>query len=966
MGLDQCAKCSTRLDLLAPGATGGSLCARCLLEAVLADFLTTKTTSTLPHQCFCGRAFSLLEGALICEACGIRLTSAARPPLPRRALPPEVIEAERDPANRLGKYIKTRLLGEGGFALVHLGYDTQLGRYVALKVLRGDDPAMNARFAREAQLHAQLRHPNIATVHDVGHSNGVTYFAMDYVDGKDATLLSLDSRGAASLVRDAARAVDYAHQQGIVHRDLKPSNLMVDGRGHLYVMDFGLARSSVQPDAAITRSGAVLGTPAFMAPEQAEGHVHVDARADVYALGATLYSLVAGRTPFAGSTAELLRKIVTEEPLPPRRIKAAIPSDLETIILKAMDKDPRRRYATAAALADDLDRFLRGEPIFAKPVSLATRLLKRARRNPAAAGLACLLLVLIFGAATFFAGRASLRAHDLGRLKTEAERAQATGHWEEGLSAVAAALRLDPDDPYLGSLQKRMRAGQKASEGARLLTRYEQAAKELGETAARRKAIEADTPASTPPSRLEELRQVRTRESALRLQVQEFLRQSEETARAARDLWPEEPEALRVLGAVFDTRLLAAQEARNFGEIESLGKQIRTSGLEGRSLALRAPAQVSLVAEPAPGDSDAAFLFAYREHQDRLVPLPYNSIRGMIKDLPAPSVDPLPLLPPEDAARCAREGTAYPLEFSEFNRLDPSGLAAGIELAAGRYLLVLKSAGRLQLSYPLALLPGERHSNTVRMLPEGALPKRFIFISGGPFVAGLDPFALNHADSREEGTRTVSDYAISRFEVSCEEYLGFLNDRGYHTLEQAVSRAPRQTRTGNPYWTVKQGKMDLAGWHADFPVVGISWYDAVEYATWLTKRSEGGQWSFRLPTEDEWEKAARGVDARWFPWGNTFVPTFCASLGARTKAEGQPYPQKYGLFPADESCYGVRDLAGGVPEWTSAISGYRNEWRVIKGGGGNRDAPYCRAAFRYHDDAAAVGAQGIRLVALPR
>lgn len=966
MGLDHCAKCSTRLDLLSREAADDSLCARCLLEAVLADLLVTRTAPLLPQQCFCGRPFSFLDGALLCEACGIRLTSAAKPSLPPRDLPPDVTEAERNPVSRFGRYIKIRPLGEGGFAAVHLAYDTQLGRYVALKILRGADPVFAARFAREAYLHAQLRHPNIVTVHDFGHSNGVAYFAMDYVDGKDAARLSLDDRGAAALVRDAARAVDYAHKQDVVHRDLKPSNLMLDARGHLYVMDFGLARSSSQHEAPISRSGSVVGTPAFMAPEQAEGHVHVDARADVYGLGATLYTLVTAQAPFEGTTAEILRKIVTEEPMRPRRTKRAIPADLETIILKAMDKDPRRRYVTAAALADDLERFLRGEPIVAKPASLASRLVKRARRNPAAASLACLLFVLIFGAATFFAGRASLRAHELGRLRAEAERARASGSWEDGLSAVAAALRLDPDDPELAGLQKRMRAGQKASEGAQLLARYEQTAKELAETAARRKAIEADTPPSTPPSRLEELRQARTRESALRLQAQEFLRQSEETARAAREFWPEELEALRVLGAVFNTRLSAAHESRNFNEIETLGEQVRAAGLEGRSLALRSPARVSLVVESALGDSGAAYLFVYRERQDRLVPFPYNAGRKTLKDVGLPSVDPLPVLPPEDEARRARERTSYPLECSEFNRLGPSGLAAGIELPAGRYLLVVESTGRLKVAYPLALLPGERHTNTLRLPLEGAFPKEFIFVPAGPFVAGLDPFALNHADAREEGTRTVSDYALSRFEVTCGEYLGFLNDRGYHTLEQAVSRAPRQTRTGNPYWTVKQGKMDLAGWHPDFPVVGISWHDAVEYAKWLTQSLGNGRWTFRLPTEDEWEKAARGVDGRWFPWGNTFVPTFCASLGARTKAEGQPYPQKYGLFPADESCYGVRDLAGGVPEWTTTISGYRNEWRVIKGGGGNRDAPYCRAAFRYHDDAEAVGAQGFRLVAVPR
>ncbi len=313
------------------------------------------------------------------------------------APPPEVAQAAS--AQRYGNFVRVTKLGSGGMGDVWKAWDTALGRWVALKFLRQDDPEELARFVREAETAAQLSHPNIAAIHEVGEQDGRHYLAMQYVEGPTLEKFPRrDRKLLVRLIRDAARAVDFAHQKGIVHRDLKPSNLMVarPSRGdfHLYVLDFGLARR-VQGEERITAPGIVVGSPAYMPPEQARGDA-VDRRSDVYALGATLYELLTGRAPFAGTNVyEVLKKVVEEEPGAPRRRDPTVDADLEVIVLKCLEKDPERRYRTAAELADDLDRFLEGEPIAARPAGAGYRLKKRlAKRKLAiAAGLAAAALV---------------------------------------------------------------------------------------------------------------------------------------------------------------------------------------------------------------------------------------------------------------------------------------------------------------------------------------------------------------------------------------------------------------------------------------------------------------------------------------------------------------------------------------------------------------------------------------------
>jgi tetratricopeptide (TPR) repeat protein len=301
-----------------------------------------------------------------------------------------------DPEPAVPGYEVLAELGRGGMGVVYQAWQTGLGRVVALKmILAGGGPEGKelGRFRTEAEAAARLQHPNIVQVHAVGDHDGRPYLALEYVDGgslaQKLNRTPQPAREAAALLETLARAVHHAHQKGVVHRDLKPANVLLTADGTPKVADFGLAKVLVGARAEHTRSGSILGTPSYMAPEQAEGKVaQVGPAADVYALGAILYECLTGRPPFkAAEVLETLRQVVQDDPVPPRRLQPGVPRDLETVCLKCLQKEPRKRYASALDLADDLRRFLDGRPIQARPVPAWERAAKWARRRPAAAAL---------------------------------------------------------------------------------------------------------------------------------------------------------------------------------------------------------------------------------------------------------------------------------------------------------------------------------------------------------------------------------------------------------------------------------------------------------------------------------------------------------------------------------------------------------------------------------------------------
>jgi serine/threonine-protein kinase len=335
-------------------------------------------------------------------------------PGPHTASPPQV-----------PGYEVQAVLGHGGMGVVYRARQCALDRSVAVKMLLAGPFASQqelGRFRRETAALACLRHPNIVQVYDAGDVDGRPYFAMELVDGGSlAQKLSgtpQPARPSAALVSTLAGAVEAAHKSGIVHRDLKPANILLTADGTPKVSDFGLARRLGGGD-GLTRTGAALGTPSYMAPEQAQGRADaVGPATDVYALGAILYELLTGRPPFrAEADLETVQQVISREPVPPSRLNPNVPRDLETVCLKCLHKEPRRRYATPAALAEDLDRFQRGESIAARPEGLVRRWARRVRRRPLSSAAAAAVIVL----ATALAGGALWVVSDRAAVERAAE-----------------------------------------------------------------------------------------------------------------------------------------------------------------------------------------------------------------------------------------------------------------------------------------------------------------------------------------------------------------------------------------------------------------------------------------------------------------------------------------------------------------------------------------------------------------
>jgi serine/threonine protein kinase/tetratricopeptide (TPR) repeat protein len=410
------------------------------------------------------------------------------------------------------------VLGRGGMGVVYKARQTNLDRLVALKmILAGPhaSPTSLARFKVEAEAVARVEHPNIVKIHEIGEHEGLPYFSLEYVDGGS---LAEQLKGtpqhpedAARLIEKLAHAIHAAHQAGIIHRDLKPGNVLLRRKFEIRnskseptasdfefrisdfdpkVTDFGLAKhvagepGSKAPGAALTQTGAVLGTPSYMAPEQADGAKPVGPPADIYALGAILYEMLTGRPPFRAPTAlDTILQVLSEEPVPPSRLQPKVPRDLETICLKCLQKEPAKRYGSALDLAADLGRFLNGEPILARPVGRVERTWRWCRRNPVVAGLSAALVLVVLGS---LAGLTALWLQAESR-RSEAEEQRQLAKEKEGeaiaqKAAVERQKRIAEDKTRLAQAEalRATREAAKANRITQVLTGMFEASDPLG------------------------------------------------------------------------------------------------------------------------------------------------------------------------------------------------------------------------------------------------------------------------------------------------------------------------------------------------------------------------------------------------------------------------------------------------------------------------------------------------------
>lgn len=378
------------------------------------------------------------------------------------------------PKQQLGNYEIIDEIARGGMGIVYRARQINADRVVALKLIRGSDPDPKElqRFQAEAKAAARLDHPNIVPIYDVGIMAGEPFFTMKFVEGQSLSQRldgkPIEAELAARIVRDTTSAMGHAHEHGIIHRDLKPANILLDTNDHPMVTDFGLAKLSEDSD--LTRTGQAIGTPAYMPPEQASGdRTNINERSDVYSLGAVLYACLTGRPPFQGASAMATTiAVMRDEPVAPSWLNAEVPRDLETICLKCLEKSPSVRYESTHSLQDELQRFLLGQPILARPTSRVERAMKWAKRNRLVAGLsslAAMALIVIFVGGVIYQWRltAALRSADKAQETAETSQAQQAatlydalvkqagflndlrpvGYGEDVRTAVSQALQID-------------------------------------------------------------------------------------------------------------------------------------------------------------------------------------------------------------------------------------------------------------------------------------------------------------------------------------------------------------------------------------------------------------------------------------------------------------------------------------------------------------------------------------------
>jgi formylglycine-generating enzyme required for sulfatase activity len=863
-----------------------------------------------------------------------------------------------------------------------------LGRRVAVKVLPpsfSQDKQAVERFVTEARAAARLQHRNIVPVYAVGEQDGLNYYAMEFVKGQSLSQLLEEARrepdsatfyrstatmirkssapGSAAatasgtsvardrenylswvcaLVADIAEALDFAHQHGVLHRDVKPNNIVVDDKGVAMLLDFGLAR--IERNEKLTTTGDFLGTPAYMSREQILGKSDlIGPKSEVYSLGVTLYELVTLKLPYAGATPiEVIRNALAKEPIRPRQVNPRLPEDLETIILTAIEHDLGRRYASAGLFAADIHRFIRFEPIQAKPATTWVRFRKFTRRNPAATIGGAAAIVAVLALIGFGVGGAVSR-HSIIRREFETAHAYAAaGEFDAAKDAMSRVLALD--------------SGNEAAQA--MLTSY-QAERETQDAerreAANRAAIDAQfKKASESLADADRLRDdaAKKRKEASEKDVSKYVKQNREQDAAYLDERSRfalddaanqfiEARTLPTLKGYRHDEIEAqiaklcrrlAEEAEQAGErlvLDQAGKRavFYNHGRDREIDRFVDGAGTLSIQCDVPGAT--AHLFKYVEADEtskygsRRIPVPCSAngadsrgVLGIASDVDVASLALGSLgIPTEaDVEAALRSDDALPVLAADDGIFERSRLSAlpleKAPIAMGPYLVVVRASGFVDVRLPIEVVRIEDVTLKVEMLRTDRVPPGFVYIPGGKsrLFGGVQTTYTRPAISAD-----VAPFLIGRREVSIGEYVEFLNDLHTTHPDEAVARLPKATATSPMFEFPEDGTPIPPGSAADDPVTRILIDDAAAYCRWLSAKMNA---EVRLPTEEEWERAARGADGRAYPWGGKFLPQFCFMADATLRAKGINPIHRY---LADVSPFGVFDMAGSVSEYCGPL-----------------------------------------------
>ncbi len=846
----------------------------------------------------------------------------------------------------VGEFRILSLLGEGGMGRVYLAEQESLGRRVALKMIRPDllgSSTTVERFRREARAAARLTHPHIAQVHEVGDD----YIAMELVEGQNLDKLSARPkwRQAAGWARALADALQHAHDHGIVHRDVKPSNIRLAADGRPLLLDFGIARDA-EATAGLTQTYA--GSPLYSAPEQIMGH-DIDARVDVYGLGVVLYELLTGRTPFAGGSIEqVVRRILIEEPVAPRKLDPSLPRDLDTVVQKAIAKEPRARYASARAFADDLTAVLDDAPIRARPPGPLKKTLRWIRRHPAAA---MALTALLLGAAIFGVQRWRAARERAGRAQDMVARADALGEelrqdWSDSrkfegevavLESYIASKHLDHDE------ERRLLDGR--AEVRRL---------QLARSAKFHRALEMLHRARQLDTDVKNVRAVRARLYKRRSQV--------ENNPVTRRFWKDR------------ARREDPQLDLGYGEY---GQEFSTDPPGAEVFLWRFLEEADVVPGgsrrrvPVPWQGDpvlspATWALRVVDRPWWIVKLAGHPIRDAVLVLRGNSkvatgdrllqIDDVPVRAAWDAHHT--EGSVF--RFQHAGDVRGESLAVlGIEVGAPEALAarggveaqVWRNGGLVTITLPkgLALRPTATPLLPTKTAYVGKTPLRIALPSSSLYVAlfrhadcrnvrvmlGSNPLELPvrlpPAEAAPAGFVHVAErgepFWIMEREVTCAEYLAFINEapgaRGKY-----CPHAPHNEAQGGFWPKTSDGRYRLPDtWRPRWPVLGISFDDAEAFVAWRNRATPAGM-VYALPTYAEWLRAGQGLGSWAFAFGNVFWPRWTNSNFSRAK----PGPEPVMSYPTDCNPRGIYDMTGSVQEWLATPYPSNPDFRRLGGG----------------------------------